>query len=797
MSRSLLVAAALASLVPACSSSDDAAPAGSTDDAGADAAADATLDAPVDDAPDGDAGFAPPPPPAGPALSAPFIGSGGFGFNFGSAFAGATAPHGMAKVGADTSGPWGTIGFQHFSGYWYDDDTVLAFSHMHLHGTGATDYGVLGVMPTLAFDAGKTHASDYGSKFTKANEHAEPGFYGTTLDASGIAVEIAATSHAAHHRHTFPAPATTAHLVVDLDHHLEGGSVRDAEVTLVPAEQRVRGRLHSVGGMSGGFGGYDVYFELKTKTPWTTASTWHDAGAPASDLAASGAGVGLVLDFDLAASHTVELQVGLSLVSAAGAAANLAAELPAWDFGATRAATAAEWATLTSLVTPTGGDAVERAMLEASLYHAFVMPSWLGDRDGTFVGLDAQPHQDASFRYVSDLSLWDTYRTLHPLYALVAPDHDRDAVRSLVRMSQDGGFFPKWPIATGEAGTMIGASAEVVLADAWLKGMRDFDLAGAYATMRAAAMDATTPPGGRGGRGDVAPNYLAHGWVDASRGSSVSLTLEYAQNDVALAVLAGATGNTSDQAALVERSHGWRNLFDPKDGFLWGKNADGTWATPRGLPQRQSDFFDEANAWQSLWGAPHDLDGLVAAFGSKDAVIAKLEQFFELGKIDHESLDPNAPLTSNAPRPYYWAANEPDMHAGWMFARLGRPDLTQRWVRWASRALYGAGANGLPGNDDGGTMSAWYVFASMGIYPLVGTDLYIVGAPLFPHLDVKVPGGVFTIDAPAVSTDNLYVQSATLNGAPLTKPELRHADLAAGGSLAFVMGPAPSAWGRD
>lgn len=737
-------------------------------------------------------------------MSPLFIGSGGFGYGVGSAFPGAAAPQGMVKVGPETSGPYGTIGFLHCSGYWYGDDTILGFSHMHLHGTGAQDYGVLGVMPTDAWDPSRTTSTGYASPFDKATESAVPGKYQVTLTRGGIQVEITATPHAAHHRFTYPAGAQAGHVIVDLDHAL-GGSVQAESVTLDPATHTLTGSLRRLGPMSQGFGGYEVYFAAVTNRAWSNALVWSQGAAPAPGTTASGVGVGLDLDFALGGAGDagqdgggggpIELQVGLSLVSAAGAAANLAAELPAFAFDVEAAATAASWAEAVSPVTFTGGTASDQSQLAAALYHLFLMPTVLSDVDGHYVGLDGKVGQASDYHYVSDLSLWDTYRTLNPLYALLAPSRALDTVRSLTAMGESAGYFPKWPIATGEAGTMLGSSAEVVLADAYLRGVTGFDAEGAYAILRAAAMSTTEPAAGRGGRSNVVP-YMQLGYVPASVDVSVSWTLEYSQDDAALAALAGALGHASDAAALLARRTGYRQLFDPTSGFLWAKNADGSWASGHGAPTAYASDFDEANAWQSLFGPWHDMPGLTALFGGDAAFVAKLESFFEQGKADYDSIDWSSPLSVAPQRKFYWGGNEPDMHAPYLFALAGRPDLTQRWVRWVENEVYGAGADGLPGNDDGGTMSAWLVYSALGFYPVPGTDSYVVGAPRLPHASVAIGGGTFTIDAPGVSDVNLYVQSVTLNGAPLASPTLHTSDLTPGGSLRFVMGPTASGWGR-
>jgi predicted alpha-1,2-mannosidase len=724
-----------------------------------------------------------------------FIGSGGFAYSFGSAFPGALAPQGLVKVGPDTNGPWGTVNFLHYSGYWYGDDTVQGFSHMHLHGTGATDYGVLTLMPTDGFDAKRTKPDGYQSKFDKKTEASVPGHYSLTLARGNIAVDLTATTHAAHHRYTYPADATAANVIFDLDHHLSGGTIKDADVTLFPAENRVRGRLHSVGGMSGGFGGYDVFFEARTKTAWTESQVWQKGVPPAAGTTVTGTGVGFELAFDPKAGP-VEIQVALSLVSGDAAAANLTAEMPAFSFDATAKQTGSDWDALLGAIMTTGGTTDEQNMMLSSVYHAFLMPTIQSDVDGGYRGMDGQVHTASGYRYVSDMSLWDTYRTLHPLYDLIATDRALDSVQSLYAKAQQGGFFPKWPIATGEAGTMIGASAEVVVADAYVKGVTSFDAEGAYKILRAAAMDSTAPAGGRGGRNHVEA-YMKYGFVPAEEsGGSVSHTTEYANDDFALASFAEALGHKADADALRARAIGYRKLYDPKVGLLWAKKIDGTWASNHGDPTMFSDDYVEANAWQSGWMVAADAVGLGTLYGGNDKAIAKLTEMFEGAKAEWDQIDWANVIQIGAQRSYYWASNEPDINAPYLFAQLGRPDLTQKWVAWVRSNIYGPGADGLPGNDDGGTMAAWYVWSALGFYPIAGSDLYIVGTPLFPHAEVKVKGGTFTVDAPSASDKNIYVQSVTLNGAKLEKPELRHADLKAGGSLVFEMGAMPSTWGR-
>lgn len=776
-----LVALAAALTSAACSSSSSPSN-GASADAGADAGEGLT-----------------PTRPAETAVSPQLIGTGGFGFAAGSAFEGAAAPQGMAKLGPDTTGPWGNVNFLHCAGYWYGDDTIQGFSHMHLHGTGVPDYGILGIMPLPSFDGSKTTMAGYASKFAKSSEIAAAGKYTVTVDNGGILVEMTATPHAGHHRYTYPKGATTAHVVLDLDHHIASGAVEAEAVALGADGSTITGSLLSKGGLSSGFGGSTLYFAAKTARPWTQALVWSAGTAPAAGAQAQGTGVGVDLDFDVSDHAPVEIQVGLSLVSTAGAAANLAAEMPAFAFDAEAAATANAWKKATSVVQVQGGTAAQQAVMQAAVYHLFLMPSIQSDVDGTYIGIDRKPAMAQGFHYVSEMSLWDVYRTLAPLMDLIAPERALDQVQSLVAMSKAAGFFPKWPIGDGEAGTMIGASAEVVIADAYVKGLRGFDAEGAYQTMRAAAMSATEPAGGRGGRDQIVP-YMQLGYVPArpmGASSSASVTIEYAQDDAALEQLATALGHTADAQQLETRRHGWQKLYDPASGLLWAKDAAGAWATPHGTGDTESSDFDEANAQQSVWGPWYDLPNLQAVMGGKAALVSRLEAFFESGKADYDAIDWSAPLSVGAVRKYYWGGNEPDIHAPYIFALSGRPDLTQKWLPWVESEVYTDGADGLPGNDDAGTMSAWLVFSMLGFYGIPGTDQYVIGAPAFPRSTLAVQGGSFTIEAPAVSAARPYVQSVTLNGKPLTTPIIHHADLQAGGSLAFVMGPAPSGWGRN
>jgi predicted alpha-1,2-mannosidase len=333
------------------------------------------------------------------------------------------------------------------------------------------------------------------------------------------------------------------------------------------------------------------------------------------------------------------------------------------------------------------------------------------------------------------------------------------------------------------------------VADAVVKGVPGIDAENAYARLRAAAMDPVAPAGGRGGRNEV-ERYMQFGYVPTTGGRSVSLTVEYAHDDYALSNLARFLGHNDDADVLAARAHSWRALVDPGvGGFPRGKREDGTWDTLPFQPEDFSEYFAEATSWQTLFGAPHDVEGLMLVLGGREAAVEKLRVFCQNGRDEFEAPREDPLAFGTFMHPWLWPSNEPSLHIPYMFAQLGRPDLTQQWVTWMRRNYFSDEPAGVPGNDDGGTMGAWVVFTALGFYPVPGGTEYVVGTPLFPRAHLKVVGGEFTVEAVGVSDENVYVQKATLNGVELTEPRFHHADIHAGCALRLEMGPSPARWG--
>lgn len=712
----------------------------------------------------------------------------------GNAFVGAMAPFGMVQVGPDSTGPlfWPWL---HCSGYHASDDTILAFSHTHLHGTGIPDFGAVGFMPVRG-EARSDHLREggYASRFRHDTEVAHPGYYAVTLDDPGVRVEVTATRHAAMHRYT-PAGSGALTVLVDVAHAVILGQARDGGVRVLPNAREVEAWAHTVGEFSRPFGGVRTYVVARFDRPFSRFGTWTDKTLQDGAVVADGRESGAFVTLDAAPDSPIEVQVGVSFVDLAHARMNLEAEVSGRAFEEVRRNTLEAWEEEMSVIRFEGGDEAMRVVMATQIYRAFLMPNEFMDVDGSYLGFDGKVHRAEGFVYHTNFSMWDTYRTLHPLLVLVKPDRQRDMLQSLLTMAEQGGYLPKWPLANGYTNCMIGTPADIVIADSVIKGVDDFDVEAAYREMIETATG-PTPAGhpyvGREGIED----YLTLGYVAADRyDQATSRTLEYAIADAAIALVAEHLGRSEDAVLFHQRSRQYRNVWDPSTRFFRGRRADGSFLEPfdpLAFTLTNTLSYTEGNAWQYRWLVPHDPLGLRDLFGSDEAFVEALQTFFVNARAEYESpvLEDadELSLMQNPPR-WYWHGNEPDIHAPYLFAVAGRADLTQEWVRWIATTLYHTGRDGIPGNDDAGTLAAWYVFSALGFYPLPGTDLYVLGAPLFPRIEVRLREGVLVVEAPAVSAENRYVQTVTLNGRVVKGPFVRHADIAGGGTLRFEMGP--------
>jgi len=706
----------------------------------------------------------------------PFIGTGGWGFGIGSTFPGPKTPFGMVALSPDTSFGGTAIDLLHCSGYYYYDTHIRGFSHTHLSGTGAADYGAVLLMPTNGFGADKTAEAGYRSGFSHSQEHAEAGFYSVRLLDSGIDVELTATDFAGVHRYTYP-PYSEPYVIINPSHSIADDWIRDAEVSIDPDEREVSGFCDLHGEMTGRDGGVKVYFAARFSRGFADFGTWSDGVVMPEGTDQRGSDIGAYVGFESKAEPVV-VKVGISYQSVEQARANLEAQVPDFDFDRVRRDARERWNDVLSKIEVAGATEREKEIFYTALYHSYMMPSVWTETNGKYVGFDIKAHDSGEHTYYADFSLWDTFRTLHPLMFLIEPDASEDMMQSLVRMYEQGGAIPKWALAEGYTGSMVGTSADIVLAEAYLKGLRDFD----YETAYQGCYEHATGPVPHAGRGGL-DAYHDEGYICVDiEEDGVSLTLEYCYDDAALALWAHEMGLDDDYEFFKENSHNWKNYWDPTIEFLRQRNCDGTFVSPFSPNFVFSRYFVEGNAWHWLWYVPHDVKGLIGLFSSEQRFIDKLNYFFE-----NTSPLPNDPL----PPTYYWHGNEPDIFSAYLFNWTPRADLAQKWARWIADTKYADNPDGIDGNDDCGTMSAWYIFSALGFFPVAGTDMYVLGSPIFDRAIIHLDGGELVVTAENNSPENVYVQEVYLNGYPLASPYFRHEQIAGGGELRFVMSPFP------
>jgi len=704
-----------------------------------------------------------------------FIGTGGVGFGVGSIPPGPAYPFGMARPGPDTSINGGRApSFSHCAGYWWEDDEIIGFSQVHLVGTGVPDSGALGLMPVGALPAGTLSPADWRASFSHQRETARPGAYTVQLLPSGIGVDIAATLRTAVYRLSYPA-ASERNLVIDLAHHLGEGETDDGLITVSTDGTEVSGWVHHSGMMSGRYGGFRLFFVMRADTAIQSAEPMQDGLRLSGTQTATGAQAGLVLGFAPGAAP-VNLQIGLSFVDAEGAKKNLEAEWVDYNIEAAEAGAQDAWAEVMDRVSIEGGSEAQRSIFATALFHAYGMPTVLSDVDERYVGVDQKIARAEGWRYYTDFSLWDTFRTQHPLITLLTPDIQRDMNRSMWAMTEATGQMPKWPLATGETNTMIAYHGESVLVDSVLKGVEGFDVEAAYASLRQSAFRTVPEPEGRAR--DCADSYLSLGYCPMDReGGATSKTLEAAFSDFALAQLAKHLGKTEDADLLMARASSWSALADSQQGLLRGRMTDGSFPAEF-RDDKFSEDLVEGNARQWTVFVPHDVPGWAEALGGRDAAVQWLDSFF----AESAGLE-DTPL----PDLWYWHGNEPDIHAPFMFAELDRADLTRKWAAWVREAKYRAGPDGLDGNDDGGTLSAWYVFSALGLFPKIAEGRYVLASPLFEKATLKLDGGELIVRADNWAEGKTEVQRVTFDGVEINGPFISHAQIAQGGTLVFEM----------
>lgn len=704
----------------------------------------------------------------------PYIGTGGLPWTCGMVSTAASVPFGLVRLGADTCFIGGSYIIKtNTSGYYYEQGHIEGFSHSRLSGTGAEDYEMFRVMPTVGNKdaAAVAYSHDY--------ETTMPGYYAVYLQSLDCLAELTATEHTGVHRYTFGS-SKDARLSIDITSVAANGRAESAFVNFDEETGIISGGCEIFGQFSGRYDGLPVYFAAKTSKDVKS----YEISGDATDLS-------IDLNFGNIKDESVEMQVGISFVSTENALLNLETEAGGLSFDEVRANAFEDWEQELSLIKIETDDTEIKTIFYTALYHCMLMPSDVTDANGEYLGFDKQVHIADGFTYRTDMSLWDTVRNTHSLYTLIQADIQNDCLNSLVEMAKAGGSLPRWPQGAGYTSSMIGDPANIMITESYLKGFTDFDVETAYEYMKKSS-DGSVSHDGR-----ICVNeYNSLGYVpdDADTSNkSVSRTLEYAWEDGAIATLAQALGYTKDAEKYSAKSMNYKNLFNTEtmyfqaknsDGeFLWNFNPNVTSFYDELLPVKFAKGFCEGSAQQWRWSATHDIEGMIELFGSDEYFVSELEAFMESASPTRAYIDPGAG---------YWIGNQHDIHTPYLFSDAGRSDLTQKWVRWTLAERFSSDINGLDGNDDGGTVSAWYVFSSMGFYPLAGTDKYWIGSPNIDSAEITLSNGnTLNIKTVNQSENNIYVKSVTLNGTQLTGNYITHEQLTGGGELVFTMSPTP------
>ena len=717
-----------------------------------------------------------------------FIGTGGHGHTF----PGATLPHGMVQLSPDTR----LLGWDACSGYYYDDTSIMGFTHTHLSGTGIGDYGdilfmpVVGEKPLIAGTAEKPDEG-YRSRFSHEQESARPGYYQVLLQDDSINVELTATLRAGLHRYTYP-KASDARLIVDMEPTIHGHQHPVTQIRVVN-DSTIAGMKYTVGWAKHHY----VYFYAVFSSPFDYklySGTEYQSDSTSVTVNTAKA----VMSFrNLPADGRVLAKVGISSVDEEGARLNVEAEIPNWDFEGVMKQANTVWNEALGKIDIETSDNDSRTVFYTSLYHAFIQPSLASDVDGRYRTMGHEIKQDASYTNYTVFSLWDTFRAAHPLYTIVTPEQNQAFIRSLLRKYDEGGILPKWELASNETGTMIGYHAVSVIADAMMKKQCDFDVKKALeACIRSSVYDTTgvTPMMERQIlNGKLMPVSIKYknelGYIPCDKvGGSVSQGLEFAYNDWLIAQMMKEHNRKDLYDKYMELSRNYRNYFDPETKLMRGRLSDGSWITPFDpvSVQRPSNYV-EGNAWQWAWFVPQDVEGLMELVGGQKYFEAHLDTLFTTSS--ELTGDPNAAADVTGMIGQYAHGNEPSHHIPYLYNYAGAPRKTQALVDHILRTLYHNDPNGLSGNEDVGQMSAWYALSAMGFYSFCpGRPVYEIGRPIFDKVTIHLSNGKdFVIQAKNNSVENKYIRSMKLNGEDLAEPRFSHFDLMKGGELIFEM----------
>ncbi|WP_207431830.1 GH92 family glycosyl hydrolase [Sabulibacter ruber] len=724
----------------------------------------------------------------------------------GHTYPGATAPFGMVQLSPDTdtipyevNGKYNKDVYKYCAGYQYDDPTIVGFSHTHFSGTGHSDLGDFLIMPTtgkLQLNPGTETQPEtgYRSKFSHNNEVAQPAYYSVKLDDHNIQAELTATNRVGMHQYTFP-KSDEAHIILDLMHGIYNYEdkntwtfLRIENDTLVTGYRQTNGWGRT----------RTVYFAMAFSKPFYQYGNkdyskaqvyrgfWRKFDQSKNFPEMAGKQIRAYFDFKTQEGEKVKIKFALSPVSTEGALANMRAEVPHWDFDRVKQESQAQWNQELGKVRaslPTKDDYIN---FYTALYHTFLGPTIYMDVNGQYRGLDQNNHGAKNFTNYTSFSLWDTYRALHPWFNLVQPKRNADMVESMLAHYDQSvhNMLPIWSHHGNENWCMIGYHSVSVISDAIMKGT--------YPGDANRALDACVATA-RQGYYDGLQYYMQLGYVPEDKnGSSVSKTLEYAYDDWCIAQVAKKLNRQDIYQEFTKRAQNWRNVYDKNIGYMRPKLSDGTFKKEFDVLSTHNQGFIEGNAWNYSLYVPQAPAEMIQLMGGNAKFVPHLDSLFTMHLPDEFFAD-TEDITREGIIGNYVHGNEPAHHAAYLYNWTDQPWKTQERVRMILKKQYQATPDGLGGNDDCGQMSAWYLFSSLGFYPVApGSEQYALGSPAVKEATLNLDNGKsFVIEAKNQSEKNVYVQKVELNGKPLTQPFLNHADLVKGGKLTFYMSSKP------
>jgi predicted alpha-1,2-mannosidase len=724
----------------------------------------------------------------------------------GHTYPGATVPFGMVQLSPETdtlsyehNGKYNGPVYKYCAGYQYDDPTIVGFSHTHFSGTGHSDLGDFLIMPTvgkLQLNPGTEDHPEkgYRSSFSHQNESAEPNYYRVKLDDHNIIAELTTSTRVGFHQYTFP-ETDQAHIILDLTAGIYNYGeknvwtfVRIENDTLITGYRQTAGWART----------RTVYFAMTFSKPFMQYGNldvsksqvyrgfWGKFDQRSNFPEAAGRQLKFFFDFKTAANEKIKIKMALSPVSMAGARENLNAEIPHWDFERAKSEGQAQWNQELSKVQVTTLSSGDKTNFYTAMYHAFLGPTVYMDRDGKYRGLDQNDHETKGFVNYTTFSLWDTYRALHPLFNVLQPARNEDMIKSMLAHYDQSvhHMLPVWSHHANENWCMIGYHSVSVIADAVIKGNTRFDAN--------KGLDACVQTAKNKYYGGLT-EYMNLGYVPEEKsGSSVSMTLEYAYDDWCIAQMAKKLNRMDVYEEFSKRAKYWRNVFDSQIGYTRPKNAAGNFKKDFDVLSTHGQGFIEGNAWNYSLYVPHDPEALIKTMGGPKKFITHLDSLFTMYLPDKYFAE-TEDITREGIIGNYVHGNEPAHHVAYLYNWAGVPSKTQERVRMILKKQYQPAVDGLGGNDDCGQMSAWFIFSSLGFYPVApASDVYALGSPAVVQATLKLENGkTFTIKTQNQSDKNVFVQKVLLNGKALTTPFIRHEDIMQGGELFFTMGQKP------